>query len=146
MYKTCLAAVLSLAAATTFAHEADYRAGFSASGDGEAHLSLLGSDLKGGPRRLAITATYVVDLPVMDSSEAHSKTRWFTGEILVDGKVCADTRARLRADGGRAHAQASASCEIGVTTQSKIKIEAVAGKSDGLERDDIHVELVVDDR
>jgi len=146
MYKPCFVAALTLAAATAFAHDADHHAGFSASGDGQAHLQLLGSDLKGGPRRLAITATYVVDLPVTDSTEAHSKTRWFTGEILVDGKVCADTRARLRADGGRAHAQASASCEIGVTTQNKTKIEAIAGKSDGLDRDDIHVELVVDDR
>lgn len=146
MFKICLAAALSLAAVVAHAHEAEYRAGFSASGDGEAHLSLLGSDVKAGPRRLAITATFLVDLPVMDSTEAHAKTRWFSGEILVDGKSCADTRARLRADGGRAHAQASASCEIGAASQNKIKIEAVAGKADGLDRDDIHVELVVDDR
>jgi hypothetical protein len=145
MLKTCLAAALSLAATIACAHDEDRRAGFMASGDGAAHLSLLGSDVK-GPRRLAITATFLVDLPVMDSTEAHAKSRWFSGEILVDGKPCADTRARVRADAGRAHAEASASCEIGVTSQNRIKIEAVAGKADGLDRDDVHVELVVDDR
>ena len=134
MLKICIAAALCLAASVSYADDMHLGAG----GDGVAKLSLQ-ADGVGGVLR--VKADFDVEILVKDSTEAHSKSRWFIGEIRIDGKPCSDARARVHAEEGRARAHASTSCSIGTNGDHPISVEAVVVKNEDVDRDDIRVVL-----
>lgn len=141
MLKLSVATVLTLAAGLAGAQPVEHGAMLRASGDGEAQLALHNDGVSGV---LHVQASFFAELPVKDSTEAHDHSRWFTGELRIDGKPCAQARARLHPRDGVAKAHASTSCSIGVNGDRPLQVQAVVLKSDGLERDEIEVQLEAD--
>ncbi|MEO8672034.1 MAG: hypothetical protein ABI411_12025 [Tahibacter sp.] len=141
MLKICLISGLLLVAGSAHAQSAGHGWGLTASGDGSAKLVLQADGTAGV---LRVRADFGSDVLVKSSEEAHSRGRWFVGEIRVDGKVCSDARARLHAEDGRAHAHASTSCSIGVSGDKAVTVEAVVVKSDDVDRDEVRVEIAAD--
>jgi len=137
MSRSILAAAMLFGVAA-LAHAQPASLELTARGDGAAKLAMQ-ADGAGGVLR--VEANFSADILIKDSSEAHARSRWFTGEIRIDGKPCSDARGRLRPDQGRAVAQAGTSCSIGVNGDKPVTIEAIVLKGEDVDRDEIRVDL-----
>ena len=138
--RTLLAALAFTATGLAQAQGPDAGLHLSASGDGEAKLTLHNDGVSGV---LRAQVQFSVGVPVKDSTEAH-KTRSFTGELRIDGKPCADARGRVKAFDGAANGEASTSCSVGTNGDKVIAVTAVVTKVDGIDAEDVKVLLSAD--
>ena len=132
------AAALLVLVATAATASSNQGVDLHARGDGFAKLAIQSDSL---PGVLTVHASFNYDSPVKDSTEAHSHSRGFQGEIRIDGKPCSDAHGRVAARDGNATSQAATSCSVGVPGDRTIVVEGIVTKADGIDREDVRVEL-----
>jgi hypothetical protein len=140
MKTTLPALALTLAASGTALAQAPAGIALEASGDGEAHLAL-----ESGNTQTSVRAhvSFLIERQAKDSTEAH-KSGWFLGELRIDGKPCSTARGRVEAVGGVARGHAGTSCTVTIKQERPVSVEAVVVKSEGIEREDVTVQLSAD--